>query len=209
MQHWLLLPHRQRSPLARAAGVASFLLRDICNGPSHGTEASRASIAWLHYSSHAERNAETASPGNLGEAGVVGSLTACIIAAVDATAVMPSAASSPRDAAEVDDDDHEDEDEGVRVVVVTPYLHQKSLVEREIARALALLTGENLGKALHRVVSAGIVNTADSFQGQVRCIQYSSVLFFLSAHVSAASCVGGGYRSCLHSAISLRRPSGR
>lgn len=183
---------------SRASKAASALLRDVCVGPPHGSDASRSSIAWLHHASPAERNAETQSPGNVGEAGVVGSLAACFIAAAEAAASRPGRGGASDHALDGDDDEGES---ATRVVVVTPYLHHKSLIERAIASALVKLSGDSIGKALHRVTSAGIVNTADSFQGQVRlrALGYGGAPLVDEVLLASA---GGGYRPRVHGSLS-------
>ena len=146
---------RHGSDIRRAAVTGACLLGDLIRGPQHGSADSSASLAWLHHSSVATRDPETSSTGNRDEASVVGALAACLIVAAGAVA-------TPMDVGS------EDDSGAPRVIVITPYLHQKVLLELAIARGLEALLGISKGKALHRVTSSGIVNTADSFQGQVR-----------------------------------------
>jgi hypothetical protein len=154
---------RYAAAIASASMIAARLLGDWVRDSRHETPESTGSLAWLQHASPASKNSETQSLGNESEADFVGYLAAVLIDAADAE----SRASPAGIIGGSGNDDCCDEMSG-RCVVITPYLHHKALIEGAIARGLAELQDIELGEALHHVTSSGIVNTADSFQGQVR-----------------------------------------
>lgn len=197
MVGWLCAQQARRygADIMRALAASTFLLRDVVSGPPHGSPGSSTSLAWLQHASPATRDPETASTGNKGEAAAVGALAACLLTAAEWTA-LPSGGDA-------------DDDGPARVVVITPYLHHKVLLEIAIAKGLEALTGVSRGRALHRVTSSGIVNTADSFQGQVR--KSSAVAMMAQVdhgETLRAATVGGRHCHSLYCALTCRRSRG-
>ena len=193
MVGWLRAQQARRygADITRAAAASTILLHDLVSGPPHGANGSGTSLAWLHHASPATRDPETASTGNKGEAVVVGALAACLLAAAEVTALHSAGG--------------DDDDEPARVVVITPYLHHKVLLEIAIAKGLEALTGISKGRALHRVTSSGVVNTADSFQGQVRkriALVVTVQVAFVETLRTAA--VGGRHCYRLYCALTCR-----
>ena len=138
----------------------NLLLQRFCETGKNGS----SSLNWIHIQSPAHENTESHSLGNQQESEVVVSCVAQLLTDLDSIKNhFPLDKNNPA---------------ATKVVIITGYLEQKALIERDLCYHLSVLNyrGMNSVELSSWVQSSMIVNTVDSFQGQEADIVFVSTV---------------------------------